>query len=264
MDINIFNELVYIRKNILKIEDIIPIYKEPELVSLDIIREAAIGSSRNHDSYGIKGTKNKPISPIYIRDQASYFKSTTTKGEIESNYKFHVTWCKTLEEFYQKGTFVKYVTQTRTDGKFTVNIINQDNTHKEKDVTLNVCKNCLREMDYKNYLSADKRQRNIISYEFLLKEFYKKYKIYFPVETEYTDETAPVNRYSDDWRKISAALRKRFDNTCQRCGEKGLTHVHHKDGNKANENPSNLRVFCEKCHADIHPHLKNIRRYHHA
>lgn len=40
--------------------------------------------------------------------------------------------------------------------------------------------------------------------------------------------------------------------TCEECGEKTRTHIHHVDRNPFNNEIQNLRVLCERCHREEH------------
>lgn len=40
--------------------------------------------------------------------------------------------------------------------------------------------------------------------------------------------------------------------TCDECGNNPVQHVHHEDGDRLNNEPSNLRGLCRPCHARIH------------
>ena len=51
------------------------------------------------------------------------------------------------------------------------------------------------------------------------------------------------------------AIIERRGNVCDACGDKKLTsnlEVHHKDRNRNNNESSNLRVLCKKCHDKLH------------
>lgn len=74
------------------------------------------------------------------------------------------------------------------------------------------------------------------------------------------------NRYLETWPSIASMIRQRDRHTCQRCGinlsGKGrLLHVHHLDGDRLNNDPSNLMSLCVICHSDRERHqhlLKSI------
>lgn len=40
--------------------------------------------------------------------------------------------------------------------------------------------------------------------------------------------------------------------TCQRCRKLGKTHIHHKDGDHYNDEPSNRVRLCPSCHKKAH------------
>lgn len=50
---------------------------------------------------------------------------------------------------------------------------------------------------------------------------------------------------------------KHYGNSCMLCGKEDkrpkMIHVHHKDGNRNNNNLCNLEVLCSKCHRSKHP-----------
>jgi len=45
---------------------------------------------------------------------------------------------------------------------------------------------------------------------------------------------------------------KHRGDTCERCGSKRFICIHHKDENRANNDPSNLETVCKKCHQTHH------------
>lgn len=71
-----------------------------------------------------------------------------------------------------------------------------------------------------------------------------------------------MNLYPENWWEISLAAKVRAKFTCQRCGEVFSPwntlelHTHHIDFDKANCDPSNLRVLCKECHHEYH-HLND-------
>jgi hypothetical protein len=65
--------------------------------------------------------------------------------------------------------------------------------------------------------------------------------------------------YAADWKRICKEIKDRDEWTCKHCGERrqrwGIhLHVHHIDGNKLNNHPSNLISLCAKCHRLAHSH----------
>jgi hypothetical protein len=195
---------------------------------------------------------------IYIRDQANYSKN------FKSEYRFHITWCPTLSTKEANGTFEKYVVSTRTDGKFKVNVMGNNGIESTfKD--LMVCKNCLNKLDYHGYKSATKSQKEKIFQNFKIADFLKEYKNDISSEImqkpTYNEKTAPLNVYSPRWGDISKNLKGR-KNYCEECHKifknDTIVHVHHINGLKSDNAPSNLAVLCLDCHKKHHNHMKGL------
>jgi len=60
--------------------------------------------------------------------------------------------------------------------------------------------------------------------------------------------------YSKEFIKIRPKIRKKYNYTCQICGQKfdkysSYLHIHHIDSNKENNNEDNLISLCNACHA---------------
>ncbi|MGL6108447.1 HNH endonuclease [Romboutsia sp.] len=188
---------------------------------------------------------------LYIRDQYSY----------QSQYKYHVSWCKTLREMRNNNKLNRYVISRRTDGRFHVNVfdamshqISDENILKE----LCVCKNCLTEINYKGY-SNYRSDRSYIYNTFSLEEFLEKYDTRFNQMPKYESTTAPMNEYSKNWSEISYSYRKFKNWTCEQCGKncsnnKKDLDVHHIDSNKYNTDYTNLKALCKECHSKQYGH----------
>lgn len=67
-----------------------------------------------------------------------------------------------------------------------------------------------------------------------------------------------VNGYTRDWREKSLRFREKHNFTCERCGvkvmdpfESEFMQTHHRNGDKTNNNESNLECLCIKCHSEV-------------
>lgn len=192
---------------------------------------------------------------LYIRDVQNYW-------GYDMEPKFHLTSCAILKGMLTKKTYEKYVVAIRTDGKFKLNYISNNIIQKTVEKDLYVCKHCLRALNWKNYKFVSERQRRIIFEKFLIEEFFKSVnddneKI-FSTLPDYTEETAPLNIYPENWKIISKMLRKEAGYICSDCGRKILDpkklHVHHINSIKQDCFRSNLEVLCADCHQKRHSH----------
>ena len=84
------------------------------------------------------------------------------------NYKFHVSFCSTLESMQSKGRYHRYAVTTNTSGRFPIPPSN--------DVQLDVCRNCLRELNYQNYAIRNWNIKNQIVRNFKITAFFQQYK----------------------------------------------------------------------------------------
>lgn len=73
-----------------------------------------------------------------------------------------------------------------------------------------------------------------------------------------------VNPYSGmNWNELARALKEQAGHTCQQCGKRPKPRaldVHHRDGNRRNNEPSNLIVLCRSCHNRAHGTLPPWQR----
>lgn len=202
---------------------------------------------------------------LYIRDQAVYSQPEETLKNYKSNYKFHLSWCQTLQTMFNSGKYEKYVVSTRQDDVLLVRAIGSNNKVYESEQKLHVCKYCLSTLNYKGYKYATKAQKEKIYNEFSLKEFFSvqnsDYSFHdMPKHDEYNAET---NIYPENWEHVSELHRKLCHYKCERCGkdcshDHKLLHVHHKNGNKQDIRQSNLIALCIDCHLKEHPHMRNL------
>ena len=182
---------------------------------------------------------------VYIRDQYSKYYS---KG-----YRFHLTKCGTITKAFQNMRNSRYVLSLRTDGKFKINLIN-DNVIVKKDLIepLKVCKNCLEQIDYKKYKAHQYRVKQTIFENFDLAEYFNQFnQSNLNTDLFRNANNAPLNVYNKNFDLKSKKIREKRNYKCHNCGinmsnqeHRKFAHLHHKDGDKSNDNPLNLEVFC--------------------
>lgn len=199
---------------------------------------------------------------VYIRDQY-----VTKRGRL-FEYKFHLCSCKTIEEMMKANRFARYVVSTRNDGMFVVrsyNINTKDNIRNEKIVKMNVCKNCLMELNYNGYCHHKDKK---IYESFRIDEFFKKYSSQFKKKPQYTDSDAPPNEYSKDFEQKSYAVRDNNHWECSKCytnlrNDKNLLDTHHINGVKSDDSWGNLQSLCIRCHSEqpFHERLRHDKRF---
>ncbi len=202
---------------------------------------------------------------LYIRDQAMYGQPEDILKNYKSGYKFHLSWCKTLQSMFNSGKYEKYVVSTRQDDVLLVRAIGSNNKVYESEQKLHVCRYCLSTLNYKGYRYATKAQKDKIYNEFSLKEFFNvqnsDYSFHdMPKHDEYSAKT---NIYPDNWEHVSELHRKLCHYQCERCGkdcshDHKLLHVHHINGNKQDLRQTNLIALCRECHIQEHPHMRNL------
>lgn len=193
---------------------------------------------------------------VYIRDQRVEFQP----------YKFHVANCATLFRMRKEKRYDRYVVATRSDGKFIVNSYDEDILIEEGvEQRLNVCINCLKELDYKDYNGCNGVAKKAIMNSFELHEFFLEYPSQITPTPIHTETTAPLNDYTVDWPEISLRLREQNNWSCERCGRdfngperQQLLHVHHINGIRYDNRPENLRVLCSTCHS-LEPQHEHMR-----
>jgi hypothetical protein len=203
--------------------------------------------------------KNRRVL-LYIRDWKIH-------GNYSSLPKFHISHCSTLEDMIRQGRFKRYVVSTRTDGIFNFNLIqSNENQVYNREEKLDVCKNCLKYLNYNDY-SSDRYK----AFEtFDLNEFFARFAC-SPIKTTplETDKTAPLSVYPDDWNARSIAFKNAANWICHRCkkdfsgGKSKFLHSHHKDGNTFDNRPSNIEVLCIFCHSKepYHGQLRGHAHY---
>jgi hypothetical protein len=200
---------------------------------------------------------------LYIRDVSQY-------GDQITQPRYHLVTCGKITQMHKAGRGQRYVAATRTDGVFRVNI-NSPAGQRAEDLRLKVCKLCLTQLDFNSYNRLYGPARQAFVDSFLPEHFFAKYPMsphkLLPL---HDSDGAPLNDYTADFHRISEKARQDAGWRCEGCGAdlsaQGLRrflHVHHRDGNRWDNSPHNLRVLCIGCHAEepSHGHLRGALDY---
>lgn len=185
---------------------------------------------------------------LYIPDQGR--RITEVLESPEKGKKFHVAECSTLDAMRSRGRFERYVVTNDMSGVFNVSGTDPLTGYHEGKAGLCVCKNCLRFLNYQGYQKGGRGKRSIFE-EFTLERFFKTYSTRFrTLPSRFTDRGGG---YSEDWQQKSQAFRASRNWTCENCqvnlaDQRRLLHTHHLDGNKRNNESSNLKALCADCH----------------
>ena len=184
---------------------------------------------------------------LYIQDHGRNVQDALEDGS--KGRKFHVAYCRTLEEMYDKGRYERYVAINDLSGTFYITGVHwESGTSLDGKTPLNVCKNCLTKLIYQGY----RHNRVKVFSEFDLETFFDTYSSFFP--------RMPMRRagefdgqYTRDWGEVAARYKTEVAFTCETCsvdlrGDRDLLHVHHVDGVKTNNLRSNLQALCADCH----------------
>jgi len=197
---------------------------------------------------------------LYIQDHGGGI--GTAIYDIDKRRKFHVADCSTLQKKRADGTFERYVMTNDLSNQFFITGKDWETRKNESaTVELQVCKNCLRSLNYKNYSHEYRDFNDRVFQEFSISDFFATYSSFFaslPSRLSGEDD----GNYSDDWQMISVKYRSSKNYCCESCGvdlskNKKLLHTHHKSGVKTNNKLSNLQALCIDCHRKQvnHEHL---------
>lgn len=194
---------------------------------------------------------------LYIRDQ--YYPN-------KHPYKYHVSWCNTLEKRKQDKKIDRYVITRKDDEFFSINklkAITGELIEKNSLEKMEVCRGCLNKLNYKGYKRAgyNQKKKDDIFNKFSLEKFLeedKRTKTYIPSDVNlHTNYTQPLNEYSSNWRNVSKRYREKVKWKCEECGKdfsrnKSELTVHHINSSKYDVSDKNLKALCRICHDKEH------------
>lgn len=188
---------------------------------------------------------------LYIQDHSFNFEGAL-QGPEKAN-KFHVAECSKIKEMRASGKFERYVMTNNASGQFYIT----GGWRGGEYVALNVCKLCLRMLNYKGYTQKSWPEKNAIVAQFHAEEFFEKYSSFFQGFPR--RQAGSKEGYTDDWPAISRQMRKRAGFCCSECDVDlsdypHLLHTHHINGVKHDNSERNLQVLCIDCHSKVPNH----------
>lgn len=183
----------------------------------------------------------------YIRDQ----KASVDFNNKSSSYRYHLCNCRTLQVMKSYGREFRYLATQRKDGLFEVHDLTGYDIQKG-EVRLELCKNCIELLvDKRKYFSP-----------FSLHKYFEKYDSYTPKAIKKIEHVKEIQTYQPEQEDYSREYRKVCNYRCQICDVDlnqyhNFLHLHHKDGNPANNERHNLHVLCVDCHSKqpLHGHM---------
>ncbi|MBE8717207.1 HNH endonuclease [Cellvibrio polysaccharolyticus] len=207
---------------------------------------------------GLLSVKGRQVI-LFISDHG--FKIDDALKNSALGNKFHVFDCRTLKDMRARNRFERYHVTNNTSGEFDIFGTSKSGSPIKDKAKLNVCKNCISQLNYQNASKLTAPQRNVIVEKFNPLEFFSTYSSLFSFLPKAKPENA-IYGYTEDWEKVSLHFRESADFTCQECKvclvtARKLLHTHHVNGVKNDNSAKNLMVLCLDCHRKepFHGHM---------
>lgn len=170
-----------------------------------------------------------------------------------STYRYHLCECSTIHQMISDGRKDRYVATRQEESLFEVNVQGHYKKPTLKKLKLELCYNCMSIL----------KSKGIFFTPFTLKAFYEKYQPSLPSTFKKIEEVTITERYAPDHDQIARRYKEKVGYTCQQCKvncshDKECLHLHHKNGESADNNHTNLAVLCTACHMaqPSHSHMR--------
>ena len=86
---------------------------------------------------------------LYIKDHGSRIDEVI--DDPAEGRKVHLAYCKTLEHMEKSQKFERYRLKREPNGQFLISGLSNQTEILEQEVPLSVCKNCLKQLNYRGY-----------------------------------------------------------------------------------------------------------------
>jgi len=219
--------------------------------------------------------RGEHLAILYILNSNSSGSDLENNDPGKSTPRFHLTWCRTLEQMTQRKRFDRYVLSRSESNLFRVEALERDPEAVKQlgerrildGIRLFPCQNCLGELGYKGFdFKQPKPFRLDQVNEFLIKVFLEENDGNLTV-MKHLPKTLAHNAkgggYTQDFPEVSRRIREEHDWTCTECGinmreKKAGLHAHHINGVKHDNRAANLKVLCALCHREVDQHHKTM------
>ena len=209
---------------------------------------------------GLLVSHGQPVF-AYIRDH------TTVGGVLRPEHcrKVHFTVCSALKSMKTQGRFQRYRITNKETNRYIIDISAGWGRTEQRETKLYPCQYCLGQINYLGFrYGMPAEEKKIVLMSFDAKEVLqilrsKEANFRLRKAASHLKSALWFSGYPLDWAKASKDYRRQRDYTCEDCGVrlvqyKHLLDVHHINGDKQNNDASNLRCLCKICHARVHPH----------
>lgn len=237
----------FTKEVILKVEKEVPNTKAIELDKR--LKSGSVGVRLQNISVDKNGLLNIDGQKViaYIRDQP---RGIDTYHKY-SKYRYHLCNCTTLVRMREIGREKRYLSTKRKDGNFEVYDIGSYRPRK-LTLKLDLCQNCIREL----------QERGLWFNSFSLESYFQRFDSKVPKTIRRIETVTQIQTYQPSHDDLSKKYREAVKWCCQRCSVdcsdyQYLLHMHHRDGDRSNNERSNLSIFCIDCHSKepMHEHL---------